>query len=105
MLKRERIHPRRYLTIVQARSDVFDYIERFYNPRMQRRQEVQDQAFNALTQLSAKTGWNPRAPQLLRPAVLHYKFAAATLRNPDSRPIGSPAIAFFDAVVTGQLTL
>lgn len=56
MLKRERVHRRRYLTLIQARSDVFDYIERFYNPRMHRRLEVQDRAFNALTQLSAKTG-------------------------------------------------
>jgi len=56
MLKRERVHRRRYLSLVDARSDVFDYIERFHNPRMQRRLDVQDQKFCALTQPSAKTG-------------------------------------------------
>ena len=56
MIKRERIHRRRYLTLAAARSDVFDYIERFHNPRMQRRLDVQDQKFYALTQQSAKTG-------------------------------------------------
>ena len=59
MLKRERVHRRRYLSLVDAKSDVFDYIERFHNPRMQRRLDVQDQKFYALTQPSAKTGWNP----------------------------------------------
>lgn len=56
MIKRERIHRRRYLTLADARSDVFDYIERFHNPRMQRRIDVQDQKFAALTQPSVKTG-------------------------------------------------
>ena len=32
-LKRERVHRRQYATRDQARADVFDYIERFYNPR------------------------------------------------------------------------
>ena len=33
-LKMERVHPRpRYLTRDEARADVFDYIERFYNPQ------------------------------------------------------------------------
>lgn len=31
LLKRERVNRRRYLTRVEARADVFDYIERFYN--------------------------------------------------------------------------
>ena len=39
MLKRERVNRRRYLTRSDARADVFDYIERFYNPRMQRKLE------------------------------------------------------------------
>ena len=56
MIKRERVHRRRYLTLAKARSDVFDYIERFHNPRMQRRIEIRDRAFTAFTQLSAKTG-------------------------------------------------
>jgi putative transposase len=56
LLKRERIHRHRYLTLAEARADVFDYIERFHNPRMQRRLDAQDQAFRLLTQPSVKTG-------------------------------------------------
>ena len=56
MIKRERITRRRYLTIADARSDVFDYIERFHNRRIQRRLDALDRRFSALTQLSAKTG-------------------------------------------------
>ena len=59
MLKRERIHRQHYLTLADARPDVFDYIKRFHNPRTQRRIDARDQAFMALTQLSAKTGQNP----------------------------------------------
>jgi len=32
-LKTERVHRRRYQTRDEARADVFDYVERFYNPR------------------------------------------------------------------------
>ena len=39
MLKRERVNRRRYQTRAEARTDIFDYIERFYNPRMRRRLE------------------------------------------------------------------
>jgi len=56
MLKRERVNRRHYRTIDEARSDVFDYIERFHNPRMQQRLDAEDQKFLALTQLSTKTG-------------------------------------------------
>lgn len=56
MIKRERIYRRRYISLTDARSDVFDYIERFHNPRMQRRLDRQDHAFTTLTQPSAKTG-------------------------------------------------
>ena len=31
LLKRERVHRRRYLTRQEARTDLFDYIEWFYN--------------------------------------------------------------------------
>ena len=41
MFKRERINRRRDATRAQARSDIFDYIERFYNPRMRHRLENQ----------------------------------------------------------------
>ena len=33
LLKRERVNKRRYRTRAEARQDVFDYIERFYNRR------------------------------------------------------------------------
>ena len=48
MLKRERVNRRRYLTQAEARADIFDYIERFYNPRRRRkmgRQESENQLF------------------------------------------------------------
>jgi len=56
VIKREHIHRQWYLTLAEARTDVFDYIERFHNSRMQRRIHARDQAFTTLTQLSAKTG-------------------------------------------------
>lgn len=56
MLKRERINRRRYLTVRDARSDVFDYIERFHNPRIQRRLDSLDRGISVLTQPSAETG-------------------------------------------------
>lgn len=37
LLKRERVNRRRYLTRSEARADIFDYIERFYNPRKKRK--------------------------------------------------------------------
>lgn len=56
LLKRERINRRPYRTLADARSDVFDYIERFHNHRMQRRLDARDQAFRLLTQPSVETG-------------------------------------------------
>jgi len=38
MLKRERVN-RRYLTRADARADIFDYIEYYYNSRLRRRLE------------------------------------------------------------------
>ncbi|MBM95580.1 MAG: IS3 family transposase [Oceanospirillaceae bacterium] len=48
VMKRERINPKNYRTQDEARSDIFDYIERFHNPRMRRRLAAQDQRFSAL---------------------------------------------------------
>src|SRR6056297_775834 len=48
VLKRDRVSHRRYRTRDEARVDLFDYIERFHNPRMRRRVAVQDQKFSAL---------------------------------------------------------
>ena len=42
ILKRERVHHRRYRTRDEARADLFEYIERFHNPRMRRRVAAQD---------------------------------------------------------------
>jgi putative transposase len=55
-LKRERVNRRRYLSLEQARADVFDYIERFHNPIIQRRLDARIQAFSGLTQPSVETG-------------------------------------------------
>lgn len=55
MIKRERVYRQRRLTLVDTRSDVFDYIERFHNPRMQSRIDARDQASTAITQLFART--------------------------------------------------
>mgnify|MGYP003466347595 CR=1 FL=1 len=56
MLKRERVHHRQYRTRDEARADLFDYLERFHNPRMRRRVARQDRKFSALTQPSVEMG-------------------------------------------------
>lgn len=56
MLKRERVHHRQYRTQDEARADVFDYIERFHNPRMRRRIAVQDQKVSTVFKPSVETG-------------------------------------------------
>lgn len=48
ILKRERVNRRRYRTRAQARTDLFDYVERLYNPRMQRRLQNRENAGNTL---------------------------------------------------------
>ncbi|MEM9623713.1 MAG: IS3 family transposase, partial [Pseudomonadota bacterium] len=39
-----------------ARADVFDYIERFHNPRMQRRVAANDEAFSRVSKPSVISG-------------------------------------------------
>jgi putative transposase len=56
MLKRERVHRQTYRTRDEARADLFDYIERFHNPRMRRRVARQDQKFSAVFKPSVETG-------------------------------------------------
>ena len=56
LLKRERVYRRQYLTRAQARADVFDYIERFHNPRRKRNLATLKQEQVTLTQRSVKTG-------------------------------------------------
>lgn len=47
ILKRERVNRRQYLTRAEARSDIFDYIERFYNQRKKRKlKEINHPALN-----------------------------------------------------------
>ena len=55
-LKRERVNRRHYLTHQQARTDIFDYIELFYNPLKQRKLEERLLAQSLLTQLSVESG-------------------------------------------------
>ena len=59
MLKRERIHRHQYPTLSAAKADVFDYIERFHNPRMRRRVAKRDQQFPPPTTPSVNPGYNP----------------------------------------------
>ena len=56
VLKRERVNRRQYRTRAEARADLFDYIERWHNPRQRRRLEQQQQGEKLLTQLSVETG-------------------------------------------------
>ena len=56
MLKRERVYRRIYPTRSAARADVFDYIERFHNPRRKRRLETTKQKELLLTQPVVETG-------------------------------------------------
>jgi putative transposase len=56
MLKRERVNRRIYRTRAEARSDVFDYIELFHNPRRRRRLEADKLNEVSLTQPSVEMG-------------------------------------------------
>ena len=56
LLKRERVERRKYLTRQEARSDVFDHIERFHNPRKRRKMEQVKTQKKLLTKLSVETG-------------------------------------------------
>jgi len=56
VLKRERTNRRYYRTRDIARSDLFDYIERFHNPRMRRRLAKRDRECSAVLKPSVETG-------------------------------------------------
>jgi len=56
MLKRERVNRKRYQTRAEARSDIFDYIERWHNPRKRRVKEQPELADEPLTEVSVETG-------------------------------------------------
>jgi putative transposase len=55
-LKRERVNRQHYQTRAEARSHIFDYIERHYNPRQRRRLDTQQQGERLLTQPSVEMG-------------------------------------------------
>jgi len=48
MLKRERVNRKKYRTLDIAKADIFNYIERFHNPRMRRRVAKSDLEFSAV---------------------------------------------------------
>lgn len=52
VLKRERVNRRQYRSPAEARADVFDYIERFHNPRRRRQMEPDRKDDLLLTQPS-----------------------------------------------------
>lgn len=56
MLKRERVNRNRYRTRAEARSDVFDYIERWHNPRRRRDQQASETVEQPLIKVSGKSG-------------------------------------------------
>lgn len=56
VLKRERVNRRQYRTRAEARADLFDYIERWHNPRQRRRLVVREQGQKLLTHLSVEIG-------------------------------------------------
>lgn len=55
-LKRERVAHQSYRTRDEAREDLFDYIERFHNPRMRRRVARRDLKFSAFFKPSVEMG-------------------------------------------------
>lgn len=55
VLKRDRTNHRYYPTRDVARMDLFNYIERFHNPRMRRRVAKRDLEFSTFLQPSVKT--------------------------------------------------
>jgi len=54
LLKRERVNRRQYQTRAEARADIFDYIERFHNPRKRRELETQEAKDLLLAEPSAE---------------------------------------------------
>jgi len=52
MLKRERVYQKKYRTLDMARADLFNYIERFHNPRMRQRLAKRDGEYSALLEPS-----------------------------------------------------
>jgi putative transposase len=55
-MKRERVNRRYYATRQDARADISDYIERFYNPRKMRKVEHEKSTEAYFIKLSVKSG-------------------------------------------------
>lgn len=56
VLKRERVNRSKYRTRDIAKSDLFDYIERFHNPRKRRRVAKRDLEYLAVLEPSVEAG-------------------------------------------------
>ena len=56
VLKRKRVYLQNYGTRDEARADLFDYLERFHNPRMRRRGARRDREFSDLIKPYVETG-------------------------------------------------
>jgi putative transposase len=56
MLKRERVYRSDYRTMDIAKADIFDYIERFHNPRMRRRLARRDLQVTSFLKPSVEMG-------------------------------------------------
>ena len=56
VLKRERTRHKKYPTRDYAKADLFDYIERFHNPRMRRKIAKLDLKFSDVFKQSVETG-------------------------------------------------
>ena len=56
VLKRERTHRMKYPALDAAKAGLFDYIERFHNPRMRRRVAKQGLKFSGVFKPSVETG-------------------------------------------------
>jgi hypothetical protein len=67
LLKQDRVNRRCFALRSEARADVFDYIERFHNPRMRRRVEGRRSSDATLTQVSIVPGYDPVFAKRLGP--------------------------------------
>ena len=56
VLKRDRVNRRKYRTRDIAKADLFDYIERFHNPRKRRRVAKRDLGYSAVLESSVEVG-------------------------------------------------
>lgn len=106
-LKTERVRRKAYRTRDQARADVFDYIERFHNPKRRHSTIGYRQPGRVRTDGRISSSWCPRN----RPKVrlncgnerqdLPRRLAGASLRHAVLRP--DPGVSFDDADPSGAV--